>query len=182
MYIYIFFIDHFAHSQQPRSILYWAELLRCSQGSSTPRVCAWFAGCPATSEPAMEIHWFPDIFGHDPMVDFPHLRFTIGSGMCWRYVCYVLFEGILAVQTWRSHGEKSSEAPRTAAWKQPLFFLQCALQQTKGLGSTVDLDHLFIIYEILYAVICSIYGLSISAGLHIMSATCSTWFRWRYVN
>ena len=66
--------------------------------------------------------------------------------------------------------------------KATAVFFACALQQTKGLGSTVDLDHLFIIYEILYAVICSIYGLSISAGLHIMSATCSTWFRWRYVN
>ena len=48
---------------------------------------------------------FPDIFGHDPMVDFPHLRFTIGSKMCWCYVCYVLFEGILAVQIWQPHGD-----------------------------------------------------------------------------
>ena len=32
-----------------KAALHWDQLLRCSQGSSTPRGCAWFAGCPATS-------------------------------------------------------------------------------------------------------------------------------------
>lgn len=111
----------------------------------------------------------PTSLDNDPLVDFPHLRFTIGSGMCW---CYVL-----AVQTWRS--EKKVRLSRTAAWKQPLVFFairfatnQGSWQYSRSRSSFHNIRNL----------VCSIYGLSISAGLHIMSATCSTWFRWRYVN
>ena len=151
LYIYIFLIDHFAHSQQPRSILYWAELLRCSQGSSTPRVCAWFAGCPATSEPAMEIHGFPrHLWTMIHWLIFHIFVLPLGAGCVGAMSAMSFLRG-----SWQSrHGDlrKKFACPGRQLESNRWFFLQFALQQTKGLGSTVDLDHLFIIYEILYAV------------------------------